>query len=457
MIFFKDGSRMTRLFGTDGIRGRANVFPMDCETALRVGRAAGLLARDMGQDRVVIGKDTRISGDMLEAALAAGAASVGVTAGLAGVIPTPGVAYLAACLKGVGAGVMISASHNPFYDNGIKIFQPGGLKLTDEQEQALEANICDPENVPRNNVGIISMISDGSERYARFLLDRFPFRKLSPRIRLVVDASNGAASEICHQVFNDQLFDAVFIHDRPDGFNINQDCGSQHVSDLQKMVKTRKADIGLAFDGDADRMIAVDETGEIITGDRILAICARQAKEKNQLKNNCVVSTVMSNIGLTRALDELGIRHVRTGVGDRRVLAEMQRSGAVMGGEDSGHMIFLEDHTTGDGMLSALRLITVMAETGRSLSNLAAVMQVFPQVLKNVEVDASRPDVMQVPEIARVIEDVTSRLGDKGRVLVRYSGTQPLLRVMVEGPEKEMTQAACDQICQVIHDHNKAT
>ncbi|MDT8380045.1 MAG: phosphoglucosamine mutase [Desulfotignum sp.] len=448
---------MTRLFGTDGIRGRTNVFPMDCETALRVGRAAGLLARDMGQDRIVIGKDTRISGDMLEAALAAGAASVGVSAGLAGVIPTPGVAYLAACLKGVGAGVMISASHNPFYDNGIKIFQRGGLKLTDEQEQALEANICDPENVPRNNVGKISIISDGYERYVRFLLDKFPFRKLSPRIRLVVDASNGAASEICHQVFNDQLFDAVFIHDRPDGFNINRDCGSQHVSDLQKQVKARKADIGLAFDGDADRMIAVDETGEVITGDRILAICARQAKEKKQLKNNCVVSTVMSNIGLTRALDELGIRHVRTGVGDRRVLAEMQRSGAVMGGEDSGHMIFLEDHTTGDGMLSALRLITVMAETGRSLSNLAAVMKVFPQVLKNVEVDASRPDVMQVPEIARVIEDVTSRLGDKGRVLVRYSGTQPLLRVMVEGPEKEMTQAACDQICQVIHDHNKAS
>jgi phosphoglucosamine mutase len=405
----------------------------------------------------VIGKDTRISGDMLEASLAAGVASAGVAAGLIGVIPTPGVAYLAACLKGVGAGVMISASHNPFYDNGIKIFQRGGLKLTDEQEQVLEANIRDPENVPRNNVGRISMISDGSEMYARFLLDRFPFRKPSPRIRLVVDASNGAASEICHQVFNDQLFDPVFIHDRPDGFNINRDCGSQHVSDLQKMVKTRKADIGLAFDGDADRMIAVDETGEIITGDRILAICARQAKEKNQLKNNCVVSTVMSNIGLTRALDELGIRHVRTGVGDRRVLAEMQRSGAVMGGEDSGHMIFLEDHTTGDGMLSALRLITVMAETGRSLSNLAAVMQVFPQVLKNVEVDASRPDVMQVPEIARVIEDVTSRLGDKGRVLVRYSGTQPLLRVMVEGPEKEMTQAACDQICQVIQDHNKAS
>jgi phosphoglucosamine mutase len=327
------------------------------------------------------------------------------------------------------------------------------LKLTDAQELVLEADICDSEIVPRNDVGKISIISDSLERYARFLRGRFPFRKLSPRIKLVVDAANGAASEICHQVFNDHLFDTVFIHDRPDGLNINEDCGSQHTSDLRKQVTARQADLGIAFDGDADRMIAVDEKGEIITGDRILAICARHAKEKNQLKGNCVVSTVMSNIGLTRALDELGITHVRTGVGDRQVLAKMQQTGAVMGGEDSGHMIFLEDHTTGDGLLSALRLIRVMADTGRTLSDLAGVMQVFPQVLKNVEVDASRPDFMQVPEIASVIDEVASDLGDKGRVLVRYSGTQPLLRVMVEGPDKEMTQAACDRICRVIQAH----
>lgn len=444
---------MTQLFGTDGIRGRANVPPMDCDTALRTGRAVGLMARNMGQNRVVIGKDTRISGDMLEAALAAGVASAGMAAGLIGVIPTPGVAYLCTCLEGVGAGVMVSASHNPFYDNGIKIFQKGGLKLTDMQEQALEADICDLEIVPRKDVGKISIISDGLERYARFLRSRFPFRKLSSRLKLVVDAANGAASEICHQVFTDQLFDAVFIHDTPDGFNINQDCGSQHTSDLQKQVKVWKADLGIAFDGDADRMIAVDETGEIITGDRILAICARHARERNQLKNNCVVSTVMSNIGLTRALDDLGITHIRTGVGDRQVLAEMQKTGAVMGGEDSGHMIFLEDHTTGDGLLSALRLITVMAQTGRTLSDLAGVMQVYPQVLKNVEVDASRPDFMQVSEIASVIDEVTSNLGDNGRVFVRYSGTQPLLRVMVEGPDKEVTLTACDHICRVIQAH----
>ncbi len=444
---------MTKLFGTDGIRGRANVHPMTCETALKTGRAAALLAQELGQEQVVIGKDTRISGDMLEAALAAGAASAGVGVGLAGVIPTPGVAFLTAHLKGVGAGIVISASHNPFYDNGIKIFQKGGIKLTDEQENAIETNIREPHIVPRDKVGKISIIPDALEMYAHFLLDKFPFRKLSSRIKLVVDASNGAACDICHLVFHDQLFDAVFIHDGPDGFNINKDCGSQHTRDLQEQVLSRKADLGIAFDGDADRMIAVDEMGNEITGDRILAICAIHAKTKNQLKNNIVVSTIMSNIGLSKALETLGIDHVKTGVGDRKVLEEMKRSGAIMGGEDSGHMIFLEDHTTGDGILSSLRLLAVMAETGQSLATLAQIMRVYPQVLKNITVNASRPDFTQIAPIARTIEQVETQLAGKGRVLVRYSGTQPLLRVMVEGPEKEVTEACCEKICQAIREN----
>jgi len=269
----------------------------------------------------------------------------------------------------------------------------------------------------------------------------------------VVDASNGAAFDICHRIFHDQLFDAAFIHDRPDGSNINKDCGSQHTRDLRKLVLARGADLGIAFDGDADRMIAVDEKGNEITGDRILAICARHAKKKNQLKNNTVVSTIMSNIGLTKALESLGINHMKTGVGDRKVLEEMRRSGAVMGGEDSGHMIFLEDHTTGDGILSALRLITVMAETGRSLSELANVMQVYPQVLQNVIVDASRPDFTQIFPIANAIRKVEAQLAGKGRVLVRYSGTQPLLRVMVEGPEEIETAACCEKICRAIREN----
>jgi phosphoglucosamine mutase len=269
----------------------------------------------------------------------------------------------------------------------------------------------------------------------------------------VVDASNGAASDICHQVFHDSLFDAVFIHDQPDGFNINRQCGSQYPQDLQTQVAARGADLGIAFDGDADRVIAVDEKGSVITGDRMLAICAQHAKQTNSLTNNVVVSTVMSNIGLSKALASLGIDHVITGVGDRQVLEKMKQCGAVMGGEDSGHMIFLDDHTTGDGILSALRLITVMARTGRSLSELAAVMQVYPQVLKNVAVDASRPDFTRIGAIADAIEEVKALLADKGRVLVRYSGTQPLLRVMVEGPEKEVTSACCDKICQAIREH----
>jgi phosphoglucosamine mutase len=444
---------MTQLFGTDGIRGRANTHPMTCETALRTGRAAALLARDLGQSRVVIGKDTRISGDMLEAALAAGAASAGVDVGLAGVIPTPGVAFLTGSLPGVGAGIVISASHNPFYDNGIKLFSKGGIKLTDDQQDAVEAHIREFKNVPRDNVGKISTISDSSKRYAQFLLSRFPFRKLVSPIKVVVDASNGAASDICHQVFHDSLFDAVFIHDQPDGFNINRQCGSQYPQDLQTQVAARGADLGIAFDGDADRVIAVDEKGSVITGDRMLAICAQHAKQTNSLSNNVVVSTVMSNIGLSKALASLGIDHVITGVGDRQVLEKMKQCGAVMGGEDSGHMIFLDDHTTGDGILSALRLITVMARTGRSLSELAAVMQVYPQVLKNVAVDASRPDFTRIGAIADAIEEVKALLADKGRVLVRYSGTQPLLRVMVEGPEKEVTSACCDKICQAIREH----
>ena len=444
---------MTRLFGTDGIRGRANTPPMTCETALKTGRAAALLALELGENQVVVGKDTRISGDMLEAALAAGAASVGADVGLAGVIPTPGVAFLTSHLKGVGAGIVISASHNPFFDNGIKIFQKGGTKLTDEQENGIEAHIRDTHIVPRDAVGKISMIPDSLDMYAQFLLDRFPFRKLSSPIKLVVDASNGAAFAICRKVFHDRLFDAVFIHDRPDGYNINEDCGSQHTRDLKEQVQARGADLGIAFDGDADRMIAVDEKGSEITGDRILAICASHAKSKNRLKNNIVVSTIMSNIGLTKALDTLGINHVTTGVGDRKVLEAMQRCGAVMGGEDSGHMLFLEDHTTGDGILSALRLMAVMAETRRSLSDLAGVMQVYPQVLKNVTVNASCPDFTQIAPIANAIAQVEAQLGGKGRVLVRYSGTQPLLRVMVEGPEKEETAACCEKICQAIRDN----
>ncbi|OQY52025.1 MAG: phosphoglucosamine mutase, partial [Desulfobacteraceae bacterium 4572_89] len=349
--------------------------------------------------------------------------------------------------------IVISASHNPYEDNGIKIFRHGGLKLSDEQEEKIEARILGDENVSQEKLGKISMISDGLKLYSMFLLEKFPFKKLDPRLKIIIDASNGAASIISHLVFNDQLFDIQFIHDKPDGTNINDNCGSQHTDDLKAVVLKEKADIGLAFDGDADRLIAIDENGREITGDRILAICAKYAKEKNRLKNNIVVSTTMSNIGLGKALESLNIMHLKSDVGDRKVLEEMNRSGAIMGGEDSGHMIFLEDHTTGDGMLTALKLLEVMKGTGETLSSLASIMVVYPQVLMNVVVNASRPDFTKILPIAQTIARVEGQLSDKGRVLVRYSGTQPLLRVMVEGPDKDQTQAFCEEICNAIKEN----
>ncbi len=269
---------------------------------------------------------------------------------------------------------------------------------------------------------------------------------------MIIDTSNGAAYECAGRVFNPNLFDTVVIHNQPDGININDNCGSQHTKDVSALVLKEKADIGLAFDGDADRLIAVDDTGREITGDRILAICAKYAKTHNFLDNNIVVSTIMSNIGLINTLKTLGIDHEITDVGDRKVLERMQETYATIGGEDSGHMIFLKEHTTGDGMLTALKLLEVMAGTGKSLSELAEVMTVYPQILLNVEVDASRPDFNKIPLIADAIKDVETQLGEQGRVLVRYSGTQPLLRVMVEGPEEGVTRECCEKICGAIRE-----
>ena len=441
---------MGTLFGTDGIRGIANKYPVSCEVALKTGQAIGLFTKENGFNTVIIGKDTRISGDMLESALAAGVSSTGIDVLLVGIIPTPGVAYLCSVLKNAGAGIVISASHNPYQDNGIKIFKHGGEKLSDDQEAQIEDYILNSKNVPQGNVGRISLISNGLKRYADFLLTMFPFKKLDKKLKLIIDCSNGAASKIGHMVFNDTLFATQFIYDSPDGKNINKGCGSQHTQELQRLVVQKKADIGIAFDGDADRLIAVDEKGNEITGDRILAVCAKLAKEQGNLKENIVVSTIMSNIGLTKAFDSLGIDHIKSDVGDRKVLKEMKKSGAVMGGEDSGHMIFLDCHSTGDGMLSALRLLEVMVATGQSLSSLTSVMTVYPQVLMNVEVDASRPDFMKIKTIVDTIETIERKLADKGRVLIRYSGTQPLLRVMVEGPDQGIVEKYCLDICQSI-------
>jgi phosphoglucosamine mutase len=445
---------MGQLFGTDGIRGMANTYPMTCDLAMKTGQAVGILTQKSSNNCVVIGRDTRISGQMLEAALAAGIASVGVDVMIAGVIPTPAVAFLSGAVESCGAGIMISASHNPYHDNGIKIFQKGGIKLSDDQEADLESMILGPAIDLPSNIGTIGYADDAQDQYAQFLVKKFNFQSNGgKKLKLVIDAANGAASFCAPRIFKSDIFDVTFIHNQPNGININEVCGSQHTQDLSGHVKKMDADLGLAFDGDADRLIAVDETGRQITGDTLLAVLAGFAKQTGKLGNNIVVSTVMSNVGFGNALAQLGIKHEITGVGDRQVLARMKETGALMGGEDSGHMIFLDEQTTGDGLLSALKLIEVMIETQKPLSELSEIMTVYPQVLINVEVDASRPDFMTVPMVADAINAVESELGSQGRVLVRYSGTQPLLRVMVEGPEENMTRQCCEKICEAIRTH----
>ncbi len=470
---------MKKLFGTDGIRGVANKYPMTALMAMRTGRALAFFVtqQEPGFSSIVIGKDTRASGDMFEAALSAGIASMGVDVLCAGVIPTPGVAFLVSGIEEAGAGIVISASHNPYYDNGIKIFNSNGYKLSDDDEEFIEDLILNHELNKDNgfnadfNPGRISVLSYADEKYAGFLKNQFKsessFSEHSAwetsgervnagkmesikKLKIVVDCSNGAASELAPLIFTKPLFDTEFIFNLPDGKNINENCGSQHTEFLKKLVLQTKADIGLAFDGDADRLIALDENADKITGDRILAICANHAKNLGRLKNNIVVSTVMSNIGLARVLESLDIKHVITDVGDREVLKKMKETGAVMGGEDSGHMIFSHCHTTGDGILTALQLVMVMLDTGKKLSELASIMKVYPQILMNVEVDPLKPDFMQIKDIADEIKAVEHELGKKGRVLVRYSGTQPLLRVMVEGPDREIINRYCRRICSKV-------
>ncbi len=449
------------LFGTDGIRGKANEYPITCELAMHAGVAIGQFIEQQGKKILIIGRDTRISGSMLESALAAGAASVGINVLLAGEIPTPGVACFCSHIPDTGAGAVISASHNPYQDNGIKFFDAKGHKLTEFQELVLEEIILGQANGKGEKsemIGTIQILPNAHDIYKDFLLKPFCFGKgksfAGRKLSMVLDGANGAASSMLEKVFSQDCFMVDCIHNMPDGLNINENCGSQYTDALKKAVLEKNADIGLAFDGDADRLIALDEKGNEISGDAILAICAAHAKKKGTLKNSVLVSTVMSNMGLSNLLESLGISHVRTKVGDRNVFQGMQETGAVLGGEDSGHVIFSDYHTTGDGIFCALKLLDILLETQKPLSELASILTTYPQILENVAItDLSRPDVNQIPEISRVIEEVKESLGKKGRVLIRYSGTQPLLRIMVEGPDKDTIKEFCRNICRAITDY----
>ena len=444
---------MSKLFGTDGIRGVANEFPLTPELAVSVGRAVvSTFHAKARRPKVIIGKDTRLSGFMLEYALAAGVCSEGGEAHLAGIIPTPGVAFTTSSTD-AAAGIVISASHNPFYDNGIKFFDGGGHKLSDEAEHDIEKTILADQARENSSfkpeTGRVVQLGDASKAYLEFLKGCTTAPGRFEGLKIVLDCSNGATYEIAPQLFRELGAEVTARAIHPDGKNINNGCGSEHPQALIREVAKCRADIGLAFDGDGDRLIAVDETGQVITGDRILAICANDLKNKGRLKNNLVVSTVMSNLGLRVALKKMGIRHIMTDVGDRYVLEEMRASGAVIGGEDSGHMIFSDYHTTGDGILTGIKLIEAMHTDSKPLSELSQIMTVLPQALINIEV-SHKPDIQTIPEIVQAIETVEKKLGEQGRVLVRYSGTQPLCRVMVEGPGEEETKRYCTQVSEII-------
>ncbi len=444
---------MGKLFGTDGVRGVANEYPMTAGMALNIGRATAFMFKREGHNpKILIGKDTRLSGYMLENALVSGICSMGVNAILVGVIPTPGIAYLTSSMR-ADAGIVISASHNPFQDNGIKIFSGDGFKLPDETELAIEDMILNnkmDQLLPRvSELGKAYRMDDARGRYIVFLKHTFPRELSLEGVKVVLDCANGATYRVAPETFYELGAEVTTLFDDPDGRNINVNCGSQYPETLAAEVLKQGADVGFAFDGDGDRLIAVDEKGNVLTGDQVIAICANVMKKEGKLTKNLVVRTVMSNIGLSVALEKLDINSIMTKVGDRYVLEEMQANGSSIGGEDSGHVIFLQHHTTGDGIVTAIQVIAAMKKEGKPLSELAKIMDVFPQTLINVDTK-SRPEISTVPELVAVIKSVEEKLGTSGRVLVRYSGTQNMCRVMVEGPTQEETLKYCKQIADVV-------
>ena len=441
---------MGKLFGTDGIRGIAGQYPVDIETGKKLGYFLVGFCKDRGKSTdIITGRDTRGSGEILEKAVSAGILAAGGTVRSAGVIPTPGVAFLGK-KEGCGAGVVISASHNPFDYNGFKLFSGDGYKFSEAEENEIENKILDISvglSIP--DLESMTPLENARDAYTAFLENIVHDTEKLKGYSIVVDCSNGASSEVAPKLFEDLGIKADIIFSTPDGKNINNNCGSQHTGTLSKRVIEKGANIGLAFDGDADRLIAVDETGTTLTGDQIIAITAKMLRERDELNNSSVVTTVMSNMGLGAALKEMGVGHEKTGVGDRLVMEKMREIGSSIGGEDSGHIIFANNHTTGDGILSALQLLNAMAFFGKPLSKLAGIMKIYPQVLINVKVK-NKPEISSIPEIKQAMDDAETALGDNGRILVRYSGTEPLCRVMVEGKDLSEIEKYAGNISNII-------
>ena len=444
---------MGRLFGTDGARGIANK-ELTCELAMNIGRATAmvLINDDVKHPTFLIGKDTRRSGDMLEGALIAGLCSVGANVMLLGVVPTPAVAYLVGKYK-ADAGIMISASHNPFEFNGIKIFNEDGYKLHDGLEEQIEAIVLDhaePYYVPQDGeIGTVSHAQSAADDYIDHVVSTVDY-DLSG-MELALDCSNGSSSRTAEKLFTRLGAKCHMLSDKPDGDNINRDCGSTHIENLMQYVKDNKLDLGLAFDGDADRCLAVDENGELVDGDYLIAICAADLKKRGLLKKDTVVGTVMTNMGFNKFCDANGMKFVSTKVGDRYVLEEMLREGYNIGGEQSGHVIFLDYSTTGDGELTGAHLASIVNRTKEKLSSLASLMQRYPQVLINVKISNEGKIAFYTDkEIKAEIKRVTEILGDRGRILVRASGTEPLVRVMLEGENEEEIAALAQEVADLV-------
>lgn len=446
---------MGRLFGTDGARGVAN-SELTAELAMNIGRAAAmvLISDEVEHPTILIGRDTRLSGDMLEGALIAGLCSVGANVELLGVVPTPAVAYLVKKYN-ADAGIMISASHNPFEFNGIKIFSSEGCKLPDDLENRIEEIVLDhivPYSLASDkNLGKVTRMDSACDDYINYIVECINCDLEG--MEIAIDCSNGSSSRTAEKLFNKLGAKVHMLYDKPDGININKDCGSTHIGKLQSYVRDNKLCCGLAFDGDADRCLAVDENGNLVDGDYLIAICAKDMKDRGVLKKNAVVGTIMTNMGFNKFCEENGMKFVSTKVGDRYVLEAMLQDGYNIGGEQSGHIILLDYETTGDGQLSGATVLSIMKRTGDKLSSLAKVMERMPQVLINVKVSAEgKLAFYNDKEIKSEIKHVTDILGDRGRILVRVSGTEPLVRVMLEGENLEEIQSLAEEAAQVVRE-----
>ena len=444
---------MRQLFGTDGIRGVANTYPMTTEIAMQIGRAIAFIVKDRALGHhIVIGKDTRLSGYMIENALAAGVCSMGVDVQLLGPLPTPGIAFITTSMR-ADAGVVISASHNPFQDNGIKIFSRDGFKLPDEVELDIEDLIFSQKMAAlrpvADEVGRATRIDDVKGRYIVFLKNTFPNKYTLDDFHIVLDCAHGATYKVAPFVFSELGARVTCIGVDPDGKNINRNCGALHPEVMAEKVQQLGANIGLALDGDGDRLIVCDENGAIVDGDHIMAICAQDLLSRRKLKKKTLVATVMSNMGLEKAMEKMGGKLIRTKVGDRYVVETMRAKGYNFGGEQSGHLVFLDHNTTGDGILAGLQLLSIMIKKKKPLSELAKIMDSYPQVLENVRM-STRIEPEQIPGFSEALRDAEQQLAKRGRILVRPSGTEPLIRVMVEGEdEKEISELALG-LCDVI-------